>query len=192
MRADFVANASHELRTPLNAVIGFSDLLSKAGLPDEQAATIAGLLLHESRQIPAVGQVFRFFGFRFEVLRRHPREVALTALARMGADLGMEGRPLVAHFAHVAHDQPARARQLGQQLGQSVLVDNRPGAVHDLLRDAVASPIALGIVAGWAMAAGLFALMRPMVTSYLHLEIGEPVFGPAVWAMSRALAPSRP
>ena len=44
-------------------------------LPDEQAATIAGLLLHESRQIPAVGQVFRFFGFRFEVLRRHRNQI---------------------------------------------------------------------------------------------------------------------
>jgi Mg2+/Co2+ transporter CorB len=44
-------------------------------LPDEAAATIAGLLLHESRQIPNVGQVFRFFGFRFEVLRRHRNQV---------------------------------------------------------------------------------------------------------------------
>ncbi len=44
-------------------------------LPDEAAATIAGLLLHESRQIPNVGQVFRFFGFRFEVLRRQRNQV---------------------------------------------------------------------------------------------------------------------
>jgi Mg2+/Co2+ transporter CorB len=44
-------------------------------LPDEEAATIAGLLLHESRQIPNVGQVFRFFGFRFEVLRRQRNQV---------------------------------------------------------------------------------------------------------------------
>ncbi|HLN25765.1 MAG TPA: HlyC/CorC family transporter [Patescibacteria group bacterium] len=39
-------------------------------LPDEDASTIAGLLLHESRMIPEVGQVFLFYGFRFEVLRR--------------------------------------------------------------------------------------------------------------------------
>jgi Mg2+/Co2+ transporter CorB len=39
-------------------------------LPDEDAATVAGLLLHESRMIPDVGQVFLFYGFRFEVLRR--------------------------------------------------------------------------------------------------------------------------
>lgn len=44
-------------------------------LPDDQANTIAGLVLHESRQIPNVGQVFRFHGFRFEILRRHRNQV---------------------------------------------------------------------------------------------------------------------
>jgi Mg2+/Co2+ transporter CorB len=45
------------------------------GLPDDEASTIAGLLLHESRQIPNVGQVFLFHGFRFEVLRRHRNQI---------------------------------------------------------------------------------------------------------------------
>lgn len=44
-------------------------------LPDEEAATIAGLLLHESRQIPNVGQVFRFHNFRFEIIRRHRNQI---------------------------------------------------------------------------------------------------------------------
>ncbi len=39
-------------------------------LPDEEATTIAGLVIHESQRIPAPGQVFRFHSFRFEVLRR--------------------------------------------------------------------------------------------------------------------------
>ena len=45
------------------------------GLPDDEATTIAGLVLHESRQIPNVGQVFLFHGFRFEILRRHRNQV---------------------------------------------------------------------------------------------------------------------
>ncbi len=40
------------------------------GLPDEDAATIAGLVLHETRRIPEVGQAFKFYGMRFEILRR--------------------------------------------------------------------------------------------------------------------------
>lgn len=47
-------------------------------LPDEEASTIAGLVLHESRQIPEVGQTFLFHGFRFEVLRRQRNQ--LTAI----------------------------------------------------------------------------------------------------------------
>ena len=46
-------------------------------LPDEQAATIAGLVLYEARTIPKAGQVFQFHGFRFEVLRRQRHQISL-------------------------------------------------------------------------------------------------------------------
>ena len=46
-------------------------------LPDEQAATIAGLVLYEARSIPKAGQVFQFHGFRFEVLRRQRHQITL-------------------------------------------------------------------------------------------------------------------
>ncbi len=39
-------------------------------LPDKDAATVAGLILLESRRIPEVGQAFMFHDFRFEILRR--------------------------------------------------------------------------------------------------------------------------
>jgi Mg2+/Co2+ transporter CorB len=39
-------------------------------LPDAEATTIAGLVIHESRSIPEPGQSFTFHGFRFQVLRR--------------------------------------------------------------------------------------------------------------------------
>ena len=44
-------------------------------LPDEEASTIAGLVLHEARRIPVVGQVFVFHGFRFEILGRQRNQV---------------------------------------------------------------------------------------------------------------------
>ena len=46
-------------------------------LPDEEASTVAGLVLHEARRIPDVGQAFRFFGFRFEILRRQRHQITL-------------------------------------------------------------------------------------------------------------------
>ena len=37
-------------------------------LPDEEVNTISGLLIHETRSFPKKGQVFHFYGFKFEVL----------------------------------------------------------------------------------------------------------------------------
>ncbi|MFQ5775991.1 MAG: HlyC/CorC family transporter [Kiloniellaceae bacterium] len=54
-------------------------------LPDEEAATIAGLVLHEARRIPQVGQTFVFHGFRFEILARQRNQITsikITPLAR--------------------------------------------------------------------------------------------------------------
>jgi Mg2+/Co2+ transporter CorB len=55
-------------------------------LPDEAAATIAGLVMHEARRIPEAGQVFAFHGFRFEVLRRRKNRIVLLRLAPLNGD----------------------------------------------------------------------------------------------------------
>ena len=46
------------------------------GLPDEEANTIAGLVIHEAQMIPNEGQVFSFHGFRFEVVARKGHRIA--------------------------------------------------------------------------------------------------------------------
>jgi len=47
-------------------------------LPDDEATTVAGLVIHEARSIPEPGQTFTFHGFRFRVLRRERNRI--TAL----------------------------------------------------------------------------------------------------------------
>ena len=47
-------------------------------LPDDEANTVAGLVIHEAQIIPTKGQVFSFHGFRFEVTERDGNR--LTAL----------------------------------------------------------------------------------------------------------------
>jgi Mg2+/Co2+ transporter CorB len=47
-------------------------------LPDDEANTIAGLVIHEAQMIPNEGQVFSFHGFRFTVIAR--RENRITKL----------------------------------------------------------------------------------------------------------------
>ena len=39
-------------------------------LPDDEATTVAGLVIHEARAIPDTGTAFSFHGFRFQVLRK--------------------------------------------------------------------------------------------------------------------------
>src|SRR5271165_6574010 len=50
-------------------------------LPDEEAATVAGLVIHEARAIPEPRQTFSFHGFRFEVLRRQRNRIAALRIA---------------------------------------------------------------------------------------------------------------
>ncbi len=45
-------------------------------LPDDEANTVAGLVIHEAQAIPTVGQVFSFHGFRFQVLEREGNRIA--------------------------------------------------------------------------------------------------------------------
>ncbi len=64
-------------------------------LPDDEAATIAGLVIHEAQQIPQAGQNFGFHGYRFEVVRRQRNQITLLrvtppARPRDGADESSE------------------------------------------------------------------------------------------------------
>jgi len=45
-------------------------------LPDEEAVTVAGLVIHESQTIPDPGQMFSFHGYRFHILRRQRNAIA--------------------------------------------------------------------------------------------------------------------
>ena len=44
-------------------------------LPDDEANTVAGLVIHEAQMIPNEGQVFSFHGFRFEILQRKENRI---------------------------------------------------------------------------------------------------------------------
>jgi Mg2+/Co2+ transporter CorB len=53
-------------------------------LPDDEATTIAGLVIHEAQMIPEAGQAFTFHGFRFEVVRKRRNQlvsIRVTPLA---------------------------------------------------------------------------------------------------------------
>jgi len=54
-------------------------------IPEDEATTIAGVVIHEARSIPEPGQSFTFHGFRFHVLRKTRNRITqlrVTPLAR--------------------------------------------------------------------------------------------------------------
>jgi magnesium and cobalt exporter, CNNM family len=67
-------------------------------LPDEDATTVAGLVIHEAQTIPDAGQAFTFHGYRFEVIRKSRNRITqlrVTPLAKPPATPGArpEARP---------------------------------------------------------------------------------------------------
>ena len=52
-------------------------------LPDDEANTVAGLVIHEAQMIPVVGQVFSFHGFRFEVIDKEQNRITSLKIRQL-------------------------------------------------------------------------------------------------------------
>ena len=52
-------------------------------LPDEEAVTIAGVVIHESQTIPEKGQTFSYHGYRFEIIERQRNQLKLLNVSKM-------------------------------------------------------------------------------------------------------------
>ena len=53
-------------------------------LPDDEANTLAGLIIHEAQTIPTAGQVFSYHGFRFEVVNRERNRLTQIRVKPLG------------------------------------------------------------------------------------------------------------
>ncbi|MFY0612514.1 MAG: HlyC/CorC family transporter [Hyphomicrobiaceae bacterium] len=62
-------------------------------LPDAEAVTIAGLVIHEAQTIPEPGQTFTFHGYRFEILRRNKNRITAIRLRRLALPDDIGERP---------------------------------------------------------------------------------------------------
>jgi Mg2+/Co2+ transporter CorB len=55
-------------------------------LPDNEAVTIAGLVIHEAQTIPEPGQVFSFHGRRFEITRRRRNQLTQIKISTLPSE----------------------------------------------------------------------------------------------------------
>jgi Mg2+/Co2+ transporter CorB len=70
----FLVDGSLPIRD-LNRALGWE-------LPEDDATTIAGLVLHEAKMIPDVNQSFLFHGFRFRVTRKDRNRITELRISR--------------------------------------------------------------------------------------------------------------
>ena len=75
--ADQLIQASGDGHFELDGAMTIRDInrATDWSLPDDEANTIAGLVIYEAQMIPTVGQVFSFHGFRFEVIGREANRI---------------------------------------------------------------------------------------------------------------------
>ena len=53
-------------------------------IPDEEANTVAGLVIHEAQSIPSEKQIFIFNGFRYEILKRKGNRITKIKIKKLG------------------------------------------------------------------------------------------------------------
>jgi Mg2+/Co2+ transporter CorB len=63
-------------------------------LPDEEATTIAGLVIHEAQTIPEPGQAFTFYDYRFEILRKSRNKITAIRIRPVAGSANRARRTL--------------------------------------------------------------------------------------------------
>jgi len=73
--ADIMPFGEHAFRVAGTVTIRDINRQLDWDLPDEHAATVAGLVLHEARVIPDQGAMFEFFGYRFTIAEKKSNQI---------------------------------------------------------------------------------------------------------------------
>ena len=68
----------------VNGTVNIRDLNKQIGtdLPINNASTVAGLILYESRIIPKKGQTFSFFNLKFKILSKKNNQILLLKIEK--------------------------------------------------------------------------------------------------------------
>ena len=82
-QGDYLVDGAMTIRD-LNRALDWS-------LPDDEANTIAGLVIHMAQSIPTQGQVFSFQGYRFEIVTRRENRITRLKIRPLGEAVAAPG-----------------------------------------------------------------------------------------------------
>ncbi|MFI5148443.1 MAG: response regulator [Bacteroidia bacterium] len=85
VKEEFLANMSHEIRTPMNAIVGFTDLLMKARLPDELQQYIKAIKTSGENLLVIINDILDFSKIEkgkivFEQISLHISQIVSTVV----------------------------------------------------------------------------------------------------------------
>jgi len=95
-------------------------------LPDDEATTIAGLVIHETQSIPRERQSFTFHGKRFIVMKREKNRITKLRIRPAGAGEAVTRRP--AETLAIEYAVPAKAPEDPEALPSSADPQSDPPA----------------------------------------------------------------
>jgi Mg2+/Co2+ transporter CorB len=98
-------------------------------LPDEHASTVAGLVMYEARRIPMVGQLFVFYGFRFEILDRRRNQITRLRITPPASDAATGAIAKAAVVQAVTQQTDAEVKVDPTKV--TVSIGKKPGAGSD-------------------------------------------------------------
>jgi Mg2+/Co2+ transporter CorB len=103
----------------VDGTVAIRDLNRAMGwdLPDEEATSIAGLVIHEAQQIPEPGQAFTFYGYRFEILRKSRNKITALRVKPVGTSGSGDARSIEAGKPRGAAATRRRAGEADDPLG---------------------------------------------------------------------------
>lgn len=81
-RTSYIINKTADGSYLINGTASIRDINRhlELELPDEDASTIAGLIMHESEIVPELGQEFSFYGIDFKIMRKHDNQISLIKM----------------------------------------------------------------------------------------------------------------
>ncbi len=80
LKSDFLATMSHELRTPLHNILGFSDVLLSASLPDKQERWVVNIRTSGQELLALINDILDLAKIEAGKMEVRPEELALAGL----------------------------------------------------------------------------------------------------------------